>query len=265
MGSESGGSDVTETDSATVPRGTVDTETEMTFAQTLDALKREGSSVLVVGADSQGAHEAVCRRLAGVHRESSSDSDSNSDTDSETLETADSRGVQYRLRVTGTVDETTSADSWQDCPNQSTRTRTISTASLDRSRPGHTHPSESLPGEQPLIGTLGLEIIEAIDEFDRETADRRPAGLRLCLDSLVTLLDEHDTDEVFRLLHLVTTATTHARGVGHVHLPLDSDHDAVALLEPLFDAVVELRTRDGIDEQRWTLRDRELVTEWMPV
>ncbi|ELY85703.1 DUF7504 family protein [Natrialba taiwanensis] len=255
MGSESGGSDVTETDSATVPGGTVDTETETTFAQALDALKREGSSVLVVGADSQNAHETVCRRLAGVHRE----------LDSETPETADSRGVQYRLRVTDTVDATASADSWQDCTNQPARTRTISTASVDRSRSGHTHSPESLPGEQPLIGTIGLEIIEAIDEFDRETADCKPAGLRLCLDSLVTLLDEHDTDEVFRLLHLVTTATTHARGVGHVHLPLDPDHDAVALLEPLFDALVELRTRDGIDEQRWTLRDRELVTEWMPV
>ncbi|ELZ00319.1 hypothetical protein C481_11754 [Natrialba asiatica DSM 12278] len=242
-------------DSAPVPGGTADTERETTFAQTLDALKREGSSVLVVGSGRQRAHEAVCRRLAGVHRES----------DSETPETVDSHGVQYRLRVTDNADATTSADSWQDCTNQPVRTRTISAASVDRSRSSHTYPPESPPGEKPLIGTLGLEIIDAIDEFDRETADCKPAGLRLCLDSLVTLLDEHDTDEVFRLLHLVTTTTTHVRGVGHVHLPLDSDHDAVALLEPLFDAIVELRRRDGIDEQRWTLRDRGLVTEWVPV
>lgn len=205
-----------------------------TFAQALDDLKRNGSNVLLVGAEATRAHTAVCRRLAG---ESS---------------------PHYRL-VVGASDPICTAESEFTCEDDGGRdTRVIEHPAWSRDDAPTGEPGES-------IGELGTAVIEAINEFETEAGGLDASELRVCIDSVVPLLESHSTESVFRLLHMTTSRIRQVRGMGHVHLPLETDHDAVNLFEPLFDAVVEVRTGVDVPEQRWHLRSKGTTSEWVEI
>ncbi len=131
------------------------------------------------------------------------------------------------------------------------------------------HPSECADGvvsyssgEDTSAGglsSLGAEIVGRVDEAGR----LGPSQLRLCVDSLEPLLADHPTAHVFRLLHAVTARVRRESGVGHYHLPLEREHEDVALLEPLFDAILEVRTRNGNVEQRWHLQEEATTSSWL--
>ncbi|QRV15326.1 hypothetical protein JMJ58_20895 [Haloterrigena salifodinae] len=204
------------------------------FAQTLARLKRDGSNVLLVGAETADVHTSLCHRLLG--------------------ETGD--GARYRLFVTDGCESLAKANDESD----EGTARTIDYSALD---PTASEDAE-LRGRTPL-GALGIEIANAIDGFQGDADGLEPSQLRVCVDSLVALLEEHTAEKVFRLLHMTTSRVDALQGMGHYHLPLDRDHEAVHLFEPLFDAVVEIRVRDGVAEQRWELRDRETPADWFTV
>lgn len=202
-----------------------------TFARTLGTLKQEGSNILLVGAETTGAHRTACRRLLGGTEQES----------------------RYRLFVTGEGD---------GCGyNDSATTDRVQT--VDYSRKGDDADSDAETDEEPSLGALGIEIVEAIDEFADAADGFGPSELRVCVDSLVPLLQEYDSEAVFRLLHVTTSRVDQARGMGHYHLPLNPDHDAVNLLEPMFDAVVTVRSRQGTDEHQWYLREADTTTDWL--
>ncbi|WP_222919236.1 hypothetical protein [Natrinema sp. SYSU A 869] len=204
-----------------------------TFARTLGALKREGSNILLVGA-AASTHETVCQQLLGAAQ----------------------RDSRYRLFVTNADDHVT-------C-QRITNGETDRIHTIDYSKSAlETGPESAGESGQPSLGTLGIEIIETIDEFDDVADGFDPSELRVCVDSLVPLLREYDTETVFRLLHMTTSRVDQAQGMGHYHLPFAPDHDAVNLLEPMFDAVVTVRSRDGIDEQQWYLRKEDATTDWL--
>lgn len=209
--------------------------------QTLDALKRTGSNILLVGSGVTGAHEAACRRLCGP-------------TD------ADRR---YRVVVT---DEQRPMVTCEHDKHGGVRTIAYGA--------GETAPAAATAENGPVVRSsrspepleaLGLEVIDAIDAIEADAGGLEPSELRVCVDSLATLFKEHDTENVFGLLHVVSSRIEQAGGMGHYHLPVAADHDAVRLLEPIFDATVELRETGGRYEQRWALEDRDLQTEWVPL
>lgn len=209
------------------------------FARTLDTLKREGSNVLLVGAEASGAHEAVCRRLCGPHES----------TDAQEQHQHQQR---YHLFVTDHREQSSGSTDPNGTVERSERI-TYAGNAADSSADGHQSPE-----------ALGSEIIDTISELDTAANGFDPSELRVCVDSLVTLLQDHDPETVFRLLHITTSGVEHVNGMGHYHLTLDRDHEAVTLLEPLFDAVVELRSSDGDHEQRWHLRDQG-STDWVTI
>ena len=206
------------------------------FAQTLATLKQEGSNILLVGTELTAAHTELCHRLLG---------DAGDDS-------------RYRLFVTDDREPVSETD--HGATGERVRTIDYSTLELAASD------GDALSGRTPL-GTLGIEVIEAVDAFEDDADGLEPSQLRVCVDSLVQLLEEHTAEKVFRLLHMTTSRTVTAEGMGHYHLPLERDHEAVHLFEPLFDAVVEIRAReDGAAyEQRWELREGETATDWIPV
>ncbi|EMA39116.1 DUF7504 family protein [Halobiforma nitratireducens] len=217
-----------------------------TFARTLETMKREGCNVLLVGSGAADCHAAVCRRLCGAagpepRRRLFV-------TDGETIPAA----------AAGTDGGARAAEAPTDgCANDPANATTIQVDDGDS------------------LGEIGIEVVEAIDDLEGDVGGFEPAELRLCTDVLAGLLRDHDTERVFRLLHVIVSRVDHVDGMGHYHLPLERDHDAVNLLEPLFDAVVELRVRDQSQagagsesgdaadcEQRWFLRDGG-TTDWI--
>ncbi|SEV95560.1 DUF7504 family protein [Natrinema salifodinae] len=205
----------------------------------LGTLKREGCNVLLVGSEATSAHETVCRQFLG----------------------ASAAEAPFRLFVRAVGQrETDQASCGPVDESETDRVQTIECASATLD-----------PTTASAIGALGIEIVEAIDAFADSAAGGNsdgglePASLRVCVDSLGPLLEAYDAEAVFRLLHVTTTRVDQADGIGHYHLPIAPDHDAVSLLEPLFDAVVTVRTRDGADEQRWSLQEADAPTDWLAV
>jgi hypothetical protein len=64
---------------------------------------------------------------------------------------------------------------------------------------------------------------------------------------------------------MMTARIREENGMGHFHLRRSRDDEIVRLLDPLFDAVVEVRTTDGTVEQRWHLRDGDVTSDWIAV
>jgi hypothetical protein len=214
----------------------VEPEGETTsFTQALASLKREGSNLLVVGDATDATHAAACDRLLG-------DTAGNRQR---TLVTTD-RGACARARTP---------------PHDATEIRY---ATATRSAAAVAGESSAVERVHDLPA-LGEAIVEAIRTADRRTGGLAPAQFRLCVDSLEPLVDVHSERSVFRFLHATTNEVRAARGMGHYHLPRPLDTEAVRTVEPLFDAVVEVRDETDGAQQRWRLTDSRADTEWLPL
>ncbi|WP_121821567.1 DUF7504 family protein [Halostella salina] len=204
------------------------------FSQALADLKRDGCNVLVVGGASESADRGVCRRLLG---------DAGEDT-------------RTRLFVF-----TENVDARERVPE--------GFGDGDRVLLQHDAETAAEPPEWAsavdarMLSALCREFVAVVDEYEAEREGLDPGELRVCVDSLVPLLNDHASENVFRLLHMVTARVREADGMGHFHLPVGREADAVNLLEPLFDAVVEVRAADGTPEHRWQLRESGVSSDWI--
>jgi len=208
-----------------------------TFAQTLSELKRNGSNLLLVGETDSAAHRTACRRLMGY------DGD-------------DSRQRVYVL--------TRDAEGCASLPRSPSSTGdTVFVHHEDVDVPDQVAPTvEELVVDSDLLSAMGTTVLETVDDIEAG-GDLEPGELRLCLDSVRPLLQQHRSETVFRLLHMMTSHVRQSTGMGHFHLRLDHENDYVRLLEPLFDATVEVRVDGDAVEQRWHLRDSEVTSEWL--
>jgi len=195
-------------------------------ARALESLKRSGGNILFVGTAASRAHGEVCDRLC-----------------------ADAGGERrYHLFVTDDLLQI-------DVPAQ----RNFSTSqTIDYGSIALTQPSSGA-----TLETFSLEVIEAIDELESEAGGFEPSELRVCVGSLATLFQEYQTEQVFRFVHMIRSRIDQAQGIAHYHLPVRRDHDAVGLLEPIFDATVELRRRNQMTEQRWHIHNHDVSTDWI--
>ncbi len=119
--------------------------------------------------------------------------------------------------------------------------------------------------DERSLNDVGSEIVDKINMLASRADVLSPGELRLCFDSLGPLFVEHDPEQLFRLLHVVTASVRRADGIGHYHLRVDRNSDHVNLIEPLFDALIEVRRKDGIAEQRWHLLGKDVSSDWLPL
>ncbi|MFB6171820.1 MAG: hypothetical protein ABEJ23_04750 [Haloarculaceae archaeon] len=199
-----------------------------TFSQELAALKRRGSTVLVVGQVGDETALRACRRLLGE------------------------RGPPARRRVIAATDAEAALD--RRLPPDHDPARVTVVDSAVRTRSARTAP------DRPDHGAVERAILDGVVE--QATGDLEPAELRVCLDSLQPLLAA-DECRARTLLDRIADAVLDHRAIGHVHLPLPYDHRAVSLLATQVDAVIELREGDR-PEQRWHLPDGT-ETDWLPL
>jgi hypothetical protein len=112
------------------------------------------------------------------------------------------------------------------------------------------------------LSDLGRAISEEVLEFVRSTTRRAPGWFRLGFDSLLPLLENYETEPVFRLLRTMTHRIRDVSGMGHFHLSVPMDAYIVDQLRPIFDGLVEIRRREGGYQQRWHLIERDLSSPW---
>jgi len=201
--------------------------------RTFQALKRRGAQVLVVGDVPEDVSRRATRRLLGHPDE-------------------------QRHRVLALNDSRADAADW--FPGERT-TADDGVALIDRRnlRGGAVADAQAEPGRpEPAV----------IRRIDAEIRDWEPDGtpspavLRVGVYSLEPLLETRGVDAVGTLVARLTAAVRRGRGIGHYHLPRAPDAAAVADLESVFDARVELRSARVGPEQRWHLPGRP-PTDWV--
>lgn len=214
-----------------------------TFARSLTALKEQGSNLLVVGTAMEDAHAETCDRLLGEI-------------------------AQPRRRLFVRTDGTNGCGLKPGHAIGHDNVRVVTQSTQTRSAAAVASGNEPAPTTQVIesdVGALAEATIDAIEELEETAGGFEPAELRVCFDSLLPLLADHDEEHVFRLLHLLTVRVRQVDGMGHYHLPIDPDDRRVKLLEPLFDAVIELQVRDGESKHCWRLLDHDVESGWLPL
>ncbi|RXK49021.1 DUF7504 family protein [Halorientalis pallida] len=103
--------------------------------------------------------------------------------------------------------------------------------------------------------SLADRVTAAIDEHSHGLA---PAELRVCLGPVAP--DTLQAKSVF--LDAVLEKIGVVNALGHVHVSEPYDSDLVRRLEPLFDAIVQVRD-DPRPRQRWHFPEHGVTTDWV--
>ncbi|MEE6210423.1 hypothetical protein U3A55_09665 [Salarchaeum sp. III] len=214
--------------------------TDADFEGVLERLKEEGSSLLVVGdVPGEAYARASCRMLGdGEHAPRQ-----------RVLVVGGGAGATLPARC----GESRCGDSDTVITHGTNARSAVADAGVTPAITPQTHVAA---GD---ANALGRAVLDTIASSDGEFA----AGeLRVGVDTVQTLIDAVGEFPTFQTVDLLSECVRRERGMAHFHLPKPRDDRHVRLLEPLFDAVVELRVTDGV-EQRWSLRDEDVVSEWV--
>ena len=223
-----------------------DVTSEVTsFTSTLSELKQNGAALLVVGDLPRAIYHQLCQQMLGTS----------------------TNNPRRRLLIFTDADPTTVLNTLHPVTSPE-RTKLITYTTHSRTSVAQQTETKQIPtitvDSNAGLASLGGEISNAISTFEQDADGLAPAELRVGFDSLLPLF-EADSERLFRFLHVLTAQTRTVNGIGHFHLPIPYDSQRVRLLEPLFDAVVELRTNQETLYQRWHLRDTALTTDWLTV
>jgi hypothetical protein len=207
------------------------------FAAALSRLRRTGAAVLVVGAVPDRLHRLACEGLLGA---------------------AGDERLFVRTGRTGIAAEVpTDAD-------RVVELETTPRGAVAESADGTT---ETLAGEfsgtnmtrVQTLAAAGAAVEEALPTLD--TAD----APRVCVDSVVPLVETAGEEQAFRFCHLVGAHARRLDGSCHLHLSLPAGSEVAATFGALADATVELRLRDDRAEQRWLIPDEDIRSDWLPL
>lgn len=117
-----------------------------------------------------------------------------------------------------------------------------------------------LPELARLVGTH-------LDRFADRGEPLDPGEVRLCVESLDPFLDVPDVDaaDLEAFLESVTELVRKRRAIGHFHVAAGTPPAVRATYEPYFDATLRIRADDGRVQQRWSIPDADLETDWLPL
>lgn len=218
------------------------------FSRILSNLKRQGSTLLVIGSVPQTVYTSCCRRMMG-------------DT---------AAHIRYRLFVF--TDKEPSSIPPRDpeltSPTDSEKVKVINHMVNPRSTTNASmHPDQQddfiVNVDSTDLKTLRTRITDAIAGFQQDSGGLDPAQLRLCFDSLLSILSDYEDEDILRLLYQLRNHIREVSGMGHFHLPVECGSGKVDFIVPVFDAVVELRLRDEQLEERWHIPEKEGSSNWI--
>lgn len=111
-------------------------------------------------------------------------------------------------------------------------------------------------------------LIEShLDRFADRAGRLESGEVRLCIESLDPFLDEPEATgsaDVGAFLDSVTDLVRERRAIGHFHVSTGMADVTRASFESFFEATVRIRTADdGTVQQRWTLHDAGVETDWL--
>lgn len=219
-----------------------------TFTDKLERFKRQGCNLLIV--NDVGSEPVACRRLLGDPQEHRRHLFIPTTT---TLPSVLDRHdpLPRNSTILGIIDAT-----------QAERTRSTVSACSPQTVDTSADWYDTLD-ELDDLGQLGCIVHDHLVRF--ASADTpSPGEIRVCMESLDPFLDCVDIGDLFQFLHLLTSRIEQFQGIGHFHLAAGTSQEIISVLEPMFDATVQVRvSADGAVKQQWTLQESGLQSDWL--
>jgi hypothetical protein len=208
------------------------------FGEALAELRQSGSALLVAGAVPDRLHERTCEELLGA-------------------------GTDERLFVQVGAGPGSAID-----PAATDRVLELDAASRGAAAAGASASSPGDVASESRSGVVGVgsTLAAAGDAFEAELAALDTAagqGPRVCVDSVLPLVETAGEEQAFRFLHLVTSRVRRLGGTCHLHLPLAAEGETARTFAALVDATVELRLTGDRPEQRWHIHAEGLRSDWL--
>jgi hypothetical protein len=204
------------------------------LSDVLAKLKRTGCTILVAG-ESRMAREAMSQRLFGAPD-------------------------VPRHRVLLAPNGDYPVEPWLPRGVSPSHVKTVSVCERDRSATA-AHPDAPSP--------QSIDLDTALDELHAAIADWShrfdPGVLRVGVHTADTLAEAYGREQALSFLEDVFERVRNRRGMGHVYLDQPTEHPLVDDVEPLVDAVVEVRFPDTHQpEQRWYIPQYG-YTNWVQI
>jgi hypothetical protein len=79
------------------------------------------------------------------------------------------------------------------------------------------------------------------------------------------IIDAFEQGKIEDFLTDFRSIITDRAGMGHAILPMEDGSDHDDWLEAMFDVIVEVRSHDGIRQERWRLPDSNHCTTWFDI
>lgn len=206
---------------------------------TLNVLQRSGAWILVVGAVPDRAFDAASATLL------------NSEPSASVvfaIHGRDRAAADRRIRHAGIAPSQVSV---VECPGIVRSTTAVT--------------SSGQAGDDMVVDSVNGGLAAFFDAVNRSIDQPidRDAPVRVCLDSLESMLIDDDDGIVGRELEGIGDRVRAANGLGQVCLWGDADDPAVEALLPSFDAVLTLRAGQDGTQHRWQLLGTGYETEWV--
>ncbi|MFB6253399.1 MAG: hypothetical protein ABEI06_02190 [Halobacteriaceae archaeon] len=133
-------------------------------------------------------------------------------------------------------------------------------------------PSAEIDSDQPWYTEIQEmtdlpAITEAVQTHLEHFQQQKPnsSEVRFCLESIDPYVDALEEEALFRFLLLLTASIRNINGIGHHHVSTAVPYQTRKLIQPLYDATIEVKRETGHLRQRWRLHDAGIETHWMPV
>ncbi|ELZ26182.1 hypothetical protein C474_20816 [Halogeometricum pallidum JCM 14848] len=241
------------------------------LAAALDGLKQRGSALLIVGSVPADVYRQVSVRMLGdgdaaprrrLLVTNATDDERDSRLDGVERRTPEwTRIVRFAAPSRGSAAASSGQTSTVSPAEPETATNSNRESESDADTDAGGDPvAHCVDGD---VTELGAEVTKTVEQFDAIAGGLTPAELRVAFDCLPVILAEYDLETGFRFAHILANHVRAVDGMAHFWLPRERDDEAVRVLEPLFDATVEL-CLDGTQlRQRWHFRDRNLSSDWL--
>ncbi|QLK24785.1 hypothetical protein HYG81_11750 [Natrinema zhouii] len=215
------------------------------FSDELSRLKRQGTSVLVVGSVQPDQRQDTCQRLLGCGADR----------------------LRRRILVSTTGESHPVSHFVDDTSSERLSVITYDTQarSAAATAPAASPSIDPSTTDVDTLADLGIAISSAVESFEADADVLEPAEVRVGIDSLLPLLEEYGKQRVFKFLHLINGRTRSVNGMAHYHLPVERDAQIVPILSPLFDVIIELREQNGECQERWVIDDGAYSSGWLTI
>lgn len=222
-----------------------------TFTEELSELKQQGASVLVVGSVRPEHQRAATSRLLGHATDR---------TRRRVLVSTTGDGDDRSIGHESALADTLRIVRYE---NQTRNAAVQEPASNPHTEPSIDNETDDGTATATTLADLGIELSSAVNAFETDIGGFEPSELRVGVTSLLPLLDDYSTEQVFKFIHLTNGRVTDVGGMVHYQLPVERDADIVPVLEPLFDVIVELREQNGTVQERWSLPKSGHCSGWL--